>query len=418
MEPPSIIYTGLIIISLMAVALLSMAESSIIAANKYKLRGLIEKGDKRARAVMRLLDEHEKFFSAVILSGNLFTILATSLGTALVIDMFGGEHAIIISTAAMTFLTVVFGELTPKSLALKHADRLSLIFAKPLEMYIRLISPVVWFFSGIVRFFGGGKDRKVSPFLTAEEIKTMISIGEEEGAIEEDEREMLHRIFEFGDKEVSEVMVPRTEIVSIPKSATVGDAIDLVSKKGYSRYPVVKDNIDNITGILYLKDILINMSNGSVDNDTPIEGMMREPYFVPENKMATELLDEMQKEKFHIAIVIDEYGGTDGLITLEDIIEEIVGSLQDEFEAIEAEKEIEVVDESTFIITAHTDLDEVNELVGIDIQSKEFNTIGGFVFGLFGRLPRVGEQVRYQNLRFLIFEMDERKVGKIKITKL
>jgi CBS domain containing-hemolysin-like protein len=417
MEPHSSLYIILIILSLGMIAVLSMAESSFIAVNKYRIRSFIEKGDSRAIAVKKILDEHEKFFSAVIVSGNLFTALATAIGTVLAIDYFGEKNGVVVATAVMTFLTVVFGELTPKTLAVTYSERVSLFLSRPIEIYIRVISPLVWVFTNIIRVFGG-KRRPVSPLLTAEELKAMISIGEEEGALEEEEKEMLHRVFEFGDKEVSEVMVPRTEIVSIPAESTVADAMELVSKEGYSRYPVIKESVDNVIGILYIKDIPIKMAQGAITDGTPITELIRESYFVPENKMVSELLDDMQKRKFHIAIVIDEYGGTDGLITLEDIMEEIVGGLQDEFEAMEAEKEVEVIDERTSIVSGQTPIVEINELVGSEISTKDFNTVGGFVFGLFGRLPGAGEQVRYQNLRFLILEMEERKISKIKITKL
>ncbi len=229
---------------------------------------------------------------------------------------------------------------------------------------------------------------------------------------------MLHKVFEFGDKAVTEAMVPRTEIVSISEDSTVEDALKLVSEKGYSRYPVIKESIDNVTGILYVKDILIKMAKDRIQTGFPITDLVREAYFIPENKMATELLDEMQKNKFQIAIVMDEYGGTAGLITLEDIIEEIVGGLQDEFEAMEAEKEVEIIDERTFMVSGTTGLDEVNELVGSELVSADFHTIGGFVFGLFRRLPKIGEQVKYHNLRFLILEMEDKKISKVKITKL
>jgi len=420
MEPPSIIYLVVIAVSLVAVALLSCSESSIIAVNKLRIRGLIEKGDKRAKAVQRIFERHDRLFSAVILSGNLFTVLATSMGTALAVSLFGKDYGIVIATIAMTFLTVVFGELAPKTFAVTHAERVTLLIAKPLEIYIKAIMPLIWIFnsaSNIVLKIFGVKETKPSPSVTEEEIKTMLQIGKEEGAIEEEERKMLHRVFEFGDKMVSEAMVPRTEIVAVPSGATVRDAIRLVSEEGYSRYPVISENIDNIIGILYIKDIVIRMSEGDISG-LPVTELMREAYYIPENKMVSELLDEMQKRKFHIAIVVDEYGGTAGLITLEDIIEEIVGGLQDEFEALEAEKEIEVIDEHTFVVSGQTGLDEVNELVGVELQSEEFHTIGGFVFGLFGRLPKVGEQVRYHNLRFLVLEMEDKKIEKIKITRL
>ena len=420
MEPHSIYSILIIALSLVAIAILSGSESSFIAVNKIRIRSLLEKGDSRARAVQKILDEHDKFFSAVILSGNLFTVLATSIGTALSLKYFG-ENGIIIATIMMTFLTVIFGELAPKTFAVTHSEKVSLLLARPLAFYIRLISPLVWIFkitSNLIIRMLGGKKKSVSPFVTEEEIKTMINIGEEEGTLEEEEKQMLHKVFAFGDKVVTEAMVPRTEIVSISDDSTVGDALKLVLEEGYSRYPVVKENIDSVTGILYVKDIVKQMAQGKIENYTPITEIVREAYYIPENKMVTELLDEMQKNKFQIAIVMDEYGGTAGLITLEDIMEEIVGGLQDEFEAMEGEKDVEIIDERTSIVAGQTGLDEINELVGSELVSEDFHTIGGFVFGLFRRLPKVGEQVRYHNLRFLILEMEDRKISKVKITRL
>ncbi|MFV1976355.1 MAG: hemolysin family protein [Candidatus Scalindua sp.] len=420
MDPDPISFV-IIVFCLIFIALLSSSEVAFIAVNRIKLRSLIEKGSSSAKTVQKIREQHDRLFSAVILSGNLFTILATSIGTALALKFFGEDFGIIIATVIMTFLTVVFGELAPKTFAVTHAERITLVLAKPLEIYIRLISPLVWIFNKssnfIIRLFGG--EVKPTPqLLTEEEMKAMISIGEEEGTLEKEEKEMLHNVFEFGDKKVSEAMVPRTEIVAVSEDALVADILSLVSEEGYSRYPVIKETVDNITGVLYVKDILRKMAKEEVTPKTAIKNLVRDAYYIPESKMVTALLDDMQKNKFQIAIIIDEHGGTAGLITLEDIMEEIVGGLQDEFEAIEAEKEIEIVDEHTFVVSGSTGIDEINDLVGVDLQSEEFNTIGGFLLGLFGHLPKVGEQLRYHDIRFLILEMDGKKIEKIKITKL
>ncbi len=420
MESPIFFNIILIIICLLAVAILSSSESSIIAVNKFRLRHLIDSGDKKALSLQRILNQHDKLFGAVILSGNLFTVLATSLGTALAIRYFGREGGIISATIVMTFLTVVFGELAPKTFAVTHSERVSLLVAKPLELFIKLISPAIWIFkvsaNSVLRLFGV-KERPPSPFVTEEEIKAMIKIAEEERVIEAEEKKLLHRIFEFGDTEVSEAMIPRTDIAAIPEKASVADAMRLVSEKGFSRYPVIKENIDNIMGMLYLKDLLIKMAQADI-SEKQVKEFMRDAYYIPANKMVSELLDDMRKKKTHIAVVVDEHGGTEGLVTLEDLMEEIVGGLQDEFEEMEAARDIEVIDEHTFIVSGSTPLDEANELMGTQLKSEEFNTTGGFVFGLFGRLPKIGEQVRYHNLRFLILEMEERRVSKVKITKL
>ena len=411
----------LIIICILIIALLSSSEVAFISLNRIRLRHLIEKGNHNAEIAQKIRDEHDRFFSAVILSGNLFTVLATSVGTAVSISYLGEDIGIVIATIAMTLLTVVFGELAPKTFAVSHAEKIAFALARPIEIYIKMISPLVFLFNAlsniVIRVFGG--EIKPAPQLvTEDEMKAMIRIGAEDGTIEKEEKEMLHNIFEFGDKKVTEAMVPRTEIVAISEKAAVADVLSLVSEEGYSRYPVIKETVDNITGVLYVKDIIRKMAVEEVPPHTEIRNFVRDAYYIPESKMVTALLDDMQKNKFQIAIVVDEHGGTAGLITLEDIMEEIVGSLQDEFEAIEAEKEVEVVDESTFVVLGSTGIDEINELVGVELDDEEFHTIGGFIFGLFGHLPKVGEQLRYHDLRFLILEMEGKKIEKIKVTKI
>jgi CBS domain containing-hemolysin-like protein len=420
MDPGPISFI-IIIICILLIALLSSSEAAFISLNRVRLRHLIEKGNHNAKIAQKIRDEHDRFFSAVILSGNLFTVLATSVGTAVSISYLGEDVGIVIATIAMTILTVIFGELAPKTFAVSHAEKIALALARPMETYIKLISPLVFIFNMssnfIIRVLGG--EVKPAPqLLTEDEMKAMIRIGEEDGTIEKEEKEMLHNIFEFGDKKVTEAMVPRTEIVAISEDAAVADVLSLVSEEGYSRYPVIKETVDNITGVLYVKDIVRKMAVEEVPPSIGIKNFVRDAYYIPESKMVTALLDDMQKDKFQIAIVVDEHGGTAGLITLEDIMEEIVGSLQDEFEAIEAEKEVEVVDESTFVVSGTTGIDEINELIGVELDDEEFHTIGGFIFGLFGHLPKVGEQLRYHELRFLILEMEGKKIEKIKITKI
>jgi len=417
-DPLSIL---IIVICILMIAILSSSEVAFISLNRIRLRHLIEKGNEKAKIAQRIRDQHDKLFSAVILSGNLFTVLATSIGTAVAITLLGEDIGVVVATVVMTILTVVFGELAPKTFAVTHAEKISLTLARPIELYMKAVSPVVFIFNklsnSIIRLFGG-EIKSAPQLLTEEEMKAMIKLGEEEGAIEKEEKEMLHNVFAFGDKKVTEAMVPRTEIIAIPEDAVVADALKLVAKEGYSKYPVIRENVDNIIGVLYVKDIVRRMAVEEIPPETPIKKFIRDAYYIPESKMVTALLDDMQKNKFQIAIVVDEHGGTAGLITLEDIMEEIVGGLQDEFEAIEAVKEVEIVDERTFVVSGSTGIDEINELVGVNLESDEFHTIGGFLFGLFGHLPKVGEQLRYHDLRFLILEMDGRKIEKIKITKL
>ncbi|HHN65170.1 MAG TPA: HlyC/CorC family transporter [Nitrospirae bacterium] len=408
-----------IIICILIVAFLSSSEASLISVNRIRMKHLADNGDKKAKTVQTILSEHDRLFGTILLTENFFIILATSLGTAILLNIFG-EDGWLIASLLMTVLIVLIGEITPKTIALSHSERYALLVARPIKFLITLTGPVVWIFTRLPGWLLKIMGAKIhpSPFVTEEDIRAMIDLGEETGTLLEEEKEMLQKVFEFGDTVASEAMVPRTEIVAIEDSATVSEALQLVKEKGFSRYPVIHEKMDNVIGILYIKDILIKMAEENIPTDTPIKDFVREAYFIPENKRISELLNEMQKKKFQIAIVVDEYGGTAGLITLEDLMEEIVGSLQDEFEKIKAEKDVEVIDERTFIVSGTTGLDEVSDLVGVKLESPDFHTIGGFVFGLFGRLPREGEQIRYHNLRFLILSMDQRKISKIKITRL
>ena len=420
MDPGPISFL-IIIFCIIFIAILSGSEIAFVSLNRIRLRHLIEKGNKNAKIAQRIRNEHDRLFSALILSGNLFTILATSIGTAIAISIMGEDSGVVVATIVMTILTVVFGELAPKTFAVTHAEKISLAMARPIEIYIKVISPLVFVFnklSNSIIWLFGGEVKPAPQLLTEDEMKAMIKIGEEEGTLEKEEKEMLHNVFEFGDKKATEAMVPRTEMVAISEEAVVADVLTLVSEEGYSRYPVIKETVDNIAGVLYVKDIIRKMAKEEVPPQMPIKSFVRDAYYIPESKMVTALLDDMQKNKFQIAILVDEHGGTAGLITLEDIMEEIVGGLQDEFEAIEAEKEVEIVDERTFVVSGSTGLDEINELVSVELESEEFHTIGGYLFGLFGHLPTVGEQMRYHDLRFLILEMDGKKIEKIKITRI
>jgi CBS domain containing-hemolysin-like protein len=408
-----------IIVCICVVAFLSSSEASLISVNKIRIKNLAEKDDRRARMVDSILAQHERLFGTILLTENFFIILATSLGTAILLNIFGQEGWLIASLV-MTVIIVLLGEITPKTIAVSHSERFALAVARPIKLLITVTHPVVWFFTRLPGWLlkSVGARTPSSPFVTEEDIRTMIDLGEESGSLREVEKEMLHKVFEFGDTVASESMVPRTDIIAIDEKASVSDALELVKEKGFSRYPVIHEKIDNILGILYIKDLLIKMSEDKTITDRPVKEFMRDAYFIPENKKVSELLNEMQQKNFQIAVVVDEYGGTAGLITLEDLIEEIVGSLKDEFEKMEAEKDVEVIDERTFIVSGSTALDEVSELVGTPLESEDFHTIGGYVFGLFGRLPRSGEQIRFQNLRILVLEMDDRKIAKLKITRL
>jgi len=409
-----------VLASILMAAFFAASETAMLFANKARLHQLADAGNARAGAALKLALERERLHSALLLVENFFLVLAVVLSTVIALDLFGGTLAAIVVTAVvMSIVVVLFAKLAPKGLTARDPDSLALIVAYPMLFVMKMVSPVSRMVAAAADLFSGPaatRGLSCTAVVTEEDIKAMINLGEEEGALKEEEKELLHKVFEFGDTLASEAMRPRTEIVSIPAAAAIKDVLALVSEFGFSRYPVIEQTVDTVTGILYIKDILIAMSAGDVKRDDPIQPFIRQSYFIPENKKVSELLAEMQRDKFQIAIVIDEFGGTAGLVTLEDLIEEIVGSIHDELESVD--RDVEVVDEKNVMVSGQSEIDEVNELLDTRIQTTDFNTIGGFVFGLFGRMPRAGEQIRYKDLKFEVLELDGRKIDKIKITKL
>src|SRR3990172_5328692 len=327
MELPQLVYLVVIIGCLIFNIIFSASEASFISVNRFRIKSLVEKGDKRARSVKNIFENHDKFFSTVILASNMMNVAAASAATAFAINLAGQEYGPVISAVVMGGIVVILGELVPKIFAVTYAEQVSLFLARPIELFMRVAAPVVWIVNiisqSVIKIFGGQK-QVTSSMLTEEEIKVIIR---REGTLEEEEREMLHNVFKFGDTTVSEAMIARTRVIAISEDATVTDAIKLLSQEGYSRYPVISESIDNVTGILYIKDMLIKMVEG-IDMNMPVSRFKRDAYYIPENKMVKDLLEEMQKRKLQIAVVVDEYGGTAGLITLEDLMEVIVGSLQ------------------------------------------------------------------------------------------
>jgi putative hemolysin len=407
-------------VSILLAGLFAASETAMLFSNKARLHQLAEQGNHRAQSALKLVLERDRLHSALLLIENFFLVLAVVLCTVIALHLFPGTaSAVAAASVAMSVVVVLFAKLAPKGIASRNPDRLALIVAYPVMFLMKVISPLSRPVAGLADLLAGREGARplsCTAVVTEEDIKAMINLGEEEGALKEEEKELLHKVFEFGDTLASEAMRPRTEIVSVPATADLQAVMALVSEFGYSRYPVIEKSVDTIIGIVYVKDLLIAMASGQVKGDDLIQPFVRPAYFIPENKRVSELLSEMQRSKFQIAIVIDEFGGTAGLVTLEDLVEEIVGSIHDELDT--GEKEVQIVDEKNMVVSGQSEIDEVNELLGTVIQSRDFNTIGGFVFGLFGRMPRVGEQLRYKDLKFEVLELDGRKIDKVKITKL
>jgi magnesium and cobalt exporter, CNNM family len=406
-------------VSILVAAFFAGAETAIVFSNKGHLKELAEKGNKQAKAALMLVQERDRLHTALLLAENFLIVLAAVIAMVIAASLITEVNlAAAITVLLVTIPVVFFAKLAPKGIACKNPDRIALSVASSLNVIMKVLTPFSRLLTGAADLVvgPGPEGASCSTVVTEEDIKAMINLGEKRGSLKEEEKELLHKVFEFGDTVASEAMRPRTEIISVPSKAALREVFALVSAFGYSRYPVIEDTVDTVIGILYIKDILVALASGEVNREAGIQQFIRSAYFIPENKRVSELLSEMQQERFQLAIVIDEYGGTAGLVTLEDLIEEIVGSIHDELES--EEKDVQIVDEKNFVVSGQSPLDEVNELLDANLQSTDFNTLGGFVFGLFGRMPKVGEQLRYRHLKLEVLELEGRKISKVKITKL
>ena len=426
MEPPLDlgvgIYVQLLIVafSLLVVAFFSSSEASLISVNKFRIRHLVEQGDDAARAVLRVVGKHEKFFATILLTENAFIILASSVGTAFTISLLGSNpSSVLIATVAMTLLVVVFGEITPKSLAARASERWATVVARPVELIMAIETPIIFVFTLIptmVLKLMGGAGRLVTPSVTEGELRMLIDIARSEGTVESDEAVRLESVFRFGDRQVRDMMTPRTEIVFIDRSASVGEFLDTYAEHPHTRFPVYKETTDNIVGLLSAKDILIAMSRRQLSPDEVVTELIRDAYYVPETKRIAELFDELRQTGNQMAIAIDEYGGIAGLVTLKRLLEEVAGRVGEE--GASPEEEYEAIGTGTFQVDGGMSIDEVKEELGIELGQGEYETVAGFVLDVLGHIPTKGEQFQHGRLKVEVTEMKDLKIQTVKMTKL
>jgi putative hemolysin len=375
-----------------AAAFFAASEAAIVSVSRIKIRALAEKHVKNADRVAKLLEDRNRTLTTILIGSTFVLLAADSVATYLFIRA-DVPNAAIWSTITMTVIILVFGEIIPKTVAVGNSDKWALRISGPLRVATWILTPLTWAFlrasSGLVRLFGG--QPHVGPYVTEEDIKTLVNVGVEQNVLEEGERELIHSIIEFGDTIVREVMTPRPDMVAVAVSSSPRRALDLVIAEGYSKLPIYDETIDNVIGVVHDRELLIALSNSSIAN-VSLRSLMRPVTHVPENKRISELLREMQRNKFSLAIVLDEYGGTAGLVTMEDLLEEIVGEIRDEHDEGEEEAIRRIADDES-IVEAGTNIEDVNAELGIDLPHEEFETIGGYTVGLFGRLPREGEEI-------------------------
>ncbi|WP_422287112.1 HlyC/CorC family transporter [Methanothrix sp.] len=392
-------------------AFFSASETALMSLSKIRLIHMVEEKVKGAGTINELRGDPGRLLGTLLLGNNLVNIGASSIATVLAIKYFG-NNGVGIATGITTMLVLIFGEITPKSLAAQKSERIALIVAKPISLLEYFLSPIVTIFTHVasifLRLFGCRSDAKL-PSITEEELKSMVNLGEEEGVIEDHEKTMICNVFDFTDQLVKDVMVPRMDIIAININATYNDVIKIIRAEQFSRYPVYSNRIDNIVGILNVKDLVYLESKEDFD----MKKFVKKPYYTFEFMNTAELFNEMKKRRTHMAIVLDEYGGTAGILTMEDLVEEIVGEISDEYDILT--KEIETVREGEYIVDGSTRIEELNELIGTNIESEHYESIGGFMIQQLSRLPKQGESIDYMDARFIIENMEKNRIKKIRV---
>ncbi|MBV8245095.1 MAG: HlyC/CorC family transporter [Candidatus Eremiobacteraeota bacterium] len=381
----------------LAAAFFAASEAALVGLSRLQARAMAERGVKRAGAAVDLLEHRSLFLTAILVGNTIVLLCADSLATYLSIKH-QIPNAVLVSTILMTFVLLLFGEIVPKTLAVSDTQRWALRLAPLMLRMAQVLSPLVHAFlfltDLLLRPFGVRTSAN-QIFVTEEDIRAIVNVGAEQKVLEEQEREMIHSIIEFGDTIVREVMTPRRDIVAVSIDESARRALDLVIAEGYSKLPVYTESKDDIVGVVHDRELLIALANGTLST-TPLRQLQRPIAHVPENKKIAELLREMQRDKFSMAIVVDEYGGTAGLVTMEDLLEEIVGEIRDEHDEGE-EEPIRMVSDSEAVVEAGVNIEDVNAKLGTSLPHEEFETIGGLTVGLFGRLPTEGEQVEAED---------------------
>ena len=402
-----------IIVLILAVGLLGASEVSITRMNRVRALRFSEEGRRGAGSLVRITEDPASYLNVVLLLTLLATIGGTTIATSLAVRVFGGAGEVI-ATLAMTLLLFVFAEVTPKTFAIQQTDRAALLLAPLIVGLGRLIGPVAAGLVKIANVVMPGRGLPQGPFITERELRQLAEVASEEEQIEEEEVELIHSIFEFGDTIVREVMVPRPDVTAIPSDRSLRDVQALVLRHGYSRIPVFHEELDNIVGIVYAKDVLKALHQGH--DDMPLRDVVRRAHFVPEQKKVADLLREMQKEKFHIAIVTDEYGSVSGLVTLEDVLEELVGEITDEYDV--EEPEMVQLSDHVYRVDGKLAIDQVNEILDTELPSEEWDSVGGLMLGLLGSIPDQGQEVTFQNLVFKAERVQGRRIAKVLITRI
>ena len=382
------------------------------AANRIRIHSLAEQGNKRAIILEKIISNSGKMLSTILIGNNIVNIAASSLATTFTMKVFGSMY-IGVATGVMTLLVLLFGEITPKTIATLKADDLALTYARPIYALMTVLTPVIFIVgklaNGILFLLRVDPNAKKDT-ITEHELRSMVNVGQENGVIEREEKQMIYNVFDFGDSAAKDVMIPRIDMTFIDVDSTYQELMDIFKEDMHTRFPVYEDNTDNVIGIINIKDLLLYPENEPFS----IRKILREPYFTYEYKRTTDLMMEMRKASVNLAIVLDEYGSTAGLVTLEDLLEEIVGEIRDEYDEEETD-DIRKVNDHEYTVDGTTKLEDIDKLLGLHLESEDYDSIAGHMIHELGHIPTEGEYIDINGIRFTVMKMDKHRIADIDI---
>ena len=395
-------------------AFFSSAETSMTAANRIRIHSLAEQGDKRAITLEKVISNSGKMLSTILIGNNIVNIAASSLATTFTMKVFGNMY-IGVATGVMTLLVLLFGEITPKTIATLKADDLALSYARPIYALMTVLTPIIYIIdklAGGILFILRVDPNAKTNIITEHELRSMVNAGQENGVIEREEKQMIYNVFDFGDSAAKDVMIPRIDMTFIDVNSTYQELMDIFKEDMHTRFPVYEDNTDNVIGIINIKDLLLYPDKEQFS----IRQILREPYFTYEYKRTTDLMMEMRKASVNLAIVLDEYGSTAGLVTLEDLLEEIVGEIRDEYDEDEEEPIREIQPGREYVVLGSAKLDDINEALGTHLESDDYDSVGGYIIEQLDCLPREGESVTLEDgMHLVVDELDKNRIELVHI---
>ncbi len=411
MDATSAIQFFILIILVLLSAFFSSAETSLTTANKIKLKALADEGDKRSKTVLKATEDSGKMLSAILIGNNIVNLSAASLVTTLALNLWGSA-AIAFASGTLTVIILIFGEITPKTLATIHSDKMARIYAGSILFLMRILTPAIFIINKLaflvltlLRVDPSAK----APSMTEHELRTIVDVSHEDGVIESEERQMIYNVFDFGDSLAKDIMVPRVDMTFLDVESTYEEMLDVFRREKFTRLPVYEGSTDNVIGVLNVKDLLVHDSSREFN----LRSLLREPYFTYEFKKTSELMMEMRKDSINFTIVLDEYGATAGLITLEDLLEEIVGEIRDEYDKDEEEL-IREIGEQEYIVEGSLKLDDLNNALGLTLDSEDYDSVGGYVIERLDHLPHAGEFiVDGHDIRMVVDTVDKNRIDKV-----